>query len=338
MKYIYGFIEAGGKTDFGHIGLENGEPVRALPYDGLAAVISETSSRAMSSLPREQLAGRLARHQAVVETVMKADHTVLPMKFGTALDNEAQVTELLRRNRQKLQALLDDIEKLFEVEVIATWPDIQEVFAQIAGEEDIVQLKQRIAGLSAEESTAERLRLGKMVKGRLDARKQALQERLLPPWEEVAHSSVLHEIRNDSVVVNAGLLVDETALGRLVVQVRDADRQEGESLDFRIVGPLPPYSFSTVQVHRARLSELEQARHELGLPEHISPEQIADAARSAMRRFHPDAAPRDKHMPQKFERTKAAADMLGRFCPPRGLDLTDCGSDELLLIERREEL
>lgn len=338
MKYIYAFIRAESKTDFGHVGLDNGEPVWALPHDGLAAVISETSCDAISSLPKEQVADRLARHQFVVENVMNGGHTVLPLKFGTALQTEAQVTRMLEANRDRLQELLAEIDGLFEVEVIVTWPDLQEVFAEIGAEEDVVELKRRIAGLPDEESMAERLMLGKMVKGRLDARKQALQERLLLPWEEAAHDSVRHEIRNNSVVINAGFLVDETAHDRLTALVRETDRREEEPLDFRIVGPLPPYSFSTVVLDRAQLSELRNAVRELGLPERITPDQITDAARAAMRRFHPDTAPGDEEMTQTFERKKAAADLLSRFCPPGGLGLGQGAPDELLLIERREEM
>ena len=339
MKYVYGFIKAGGegKSDFGPIGVAgNGEEVCTLPRDGVAAVISQTRNPAIGSLPKKELVGCLAQHQLVAETVMKAGSTILPMEFGTVLDSDAQVAEMLEANREKLWTLLGDIEGLFEVDVVVMWPDIQQVFAEIARYKEIVELKSRIAELPSGESMAARLSLGKLAKDRLDAKKRALQERLLPPWERVARRTVRHEIRNDAVGINAAFLLNADDRDTLEALVNKADQEEGGSLDFRMVGPLPPYAFSTVQCRRAQLAELDAARCELSLPECITPQALAQAARTAMRRFHPDTDSADDDLPEKFERVKAATDLLRRFCPPRGLDLRDTGRREFLLVEPTE--
>ena len=337
MKYIYGFIQAEEKADCGPVGVGgHGEIVYGLALNGVAAVISETSDAAISSLPKKELVEWLAQHQSTAENVMKAGYSVLPMKFGAVLDSDAQVAEMLETNRHKLGALLADIGGLFEIEVVAMWADIEQVFADIGGHKDIVELKSRIAELPPGESLAERLSLGKLVKDRLEAKKRALQERILPAWERVARKTVRHEIRNDAVVINAAFLLDADGRDALENLVGKTDREEGGCLNFRIVGPLPPYSFSTVQLERRKLSELDAARRELELPECITPQALGDAARSVMRRFHPDANPADNDLPQKFERVKAAVELLKRFCPPQGLDLSDAPRREFLLIEPME--
>ncbi|MCK4376493.1 MAG: GvpL/GvpF family gas vesicle protein, partial [Candidatus Brocadiae bacterium] len=204
---------------------------------------------------------------------------------------------------------------------------------EIAGQKDVVELKRQIARLPADESLAQRLSLGKLVKERLDAKKRAVQERILPPWEQVAHRTVRHQIRHDAMVVNAAFLLDSEGRRKLEALVNKADREEGGSLNLRIIGPLPPYSFSTVQLRRAHLAELDAARRELALPERIAPHLVADAARSAMRRAHPDTDTEDASLPEKFERVKTAVELLKRFCPPQGLDLRDTQQREFLLVE-----
>ena len=335
MKHVYGFIEAGEATDFGPIG-GDGATVYSVAHDEIAAVISDTSSTAIGSLPQQELVKCLAQYQSVAETIMKAGHTILPMKFGTALQSEAHVAEMLRANSSKLHGLLADIEGLFEIEVVAMWPDSQQVFEEIGGQRDIVELKRRIAKLPPGESLAQRLHLGKLVKDRLEAKRRAIQERILPAWQEVARGTVRHEIRYDAMVVNAAFLLDAEGRDRLEALVRKADSREGNSLNFRVVGPLPPYSFSTVQLQRAQIAELDVARRDLALPERITPQIVAAGARSAMRLFHPDTNLRDRNLPQKFERVKAAADLLKRFCLPEGLDFRDAGCREFLLIEPME--
>ena len=337
MRYIYGFIKAEGKPDFGPIGIGgDGETVYGFPYDGVAALISETSNASPSSVPQEELVESLALHQLVAEKVMTAGFTILPMKFGTVLESETRVAETLQANREMLLGLLDDIEGLFEIEVVAMWHDVQEVFAEIAAQKDIMELKKQVAKLPPDESMAERLSLGKLVKDRLDAKKRGLQERILPAWEQVARRTVHHELRQDAMVVNAAFLLHAARRDTLEALVSKTDREEGGSLDFRIVGPLPPYSFSTVHLQRAQLDELDAARRELALSERITPPALADAARSAMRRFHPDANMEDSSLAQSFERIKAAAELLKRFCPPQGLDLSHAWRSEFLLIEPME--
>lgn len=337
MKYTYGFIASEGSSDFGHIGIGgDGATVYSVTHDEIAAVISDTNNADLSSIPKKELVHYLAQHQAVVETVMKAGHTIVPMKFGTVLESEALLREMLQNNHDKLQSLLVDIKGLFEVEVVAMWPDVQHVFEEIGAQKDIVELKSRIAKLPPGESMAERLSLGKMVKERLEAKKRAVYEALLPAWEQVARRTVHHEIRHDAVVINAAFLLDAQASDRLEALVRKADSDEGNTLNFRIIGPLPPYSFSAVQLRRSQITELDAARRELALPEQITPDVLEDAARSAMRVFHPDTNPADRDLGQKFERVKAAADLLKRFCPPQGLDLCSSESREFVLVELME--
>ena len=334
MKYTYGFIADGTSADFGPIGVGgNGSSVYNIAYGGIAAVVSDTGDGAVTSAPKEELARHLAQHQFVSETVMNAGHSVLPVRFGTVLDSEVQVAEMLRTNSDNLRAFLAEVDGLIEIDVLAMWPDVQQVFHEIGREEDIVEHKNRIAKLPPGRSMAERVGLGKLVKDRLDDRKRALEDRILPQWEQVARRTLRHQVRHEAMIINAAFLVDAEGRDRLEARVAEADRQEQGALNFHVVGPLPPYSFNTVQLHRARVADLDAARREIDLAERITPQMVADAARSAMRRFHPDTDPTDRDLPQKFERVKTAADLLKRFCPPQGLDLRDTDRPEVLLVE-----
>lgn len=334
MKYVYGFIKAEKAVDFGHFGIGDDKAmVRALPRDRIAAVASDTDNGPITSLPKETLAEHLAQHQLVVERVMEAGHTILPMRFGALLDSEELVDQMLETNRGKLDAMLCEIEGLFEIDVVAMWPDIQQVFAEIGRQKDIADMKNQIAKLPAAESMGQRVGFGKLVKEQLDAKKRTIQERILPSWERVAGQAVQHQIRNDVVVINASFLVDENGQAELEALVNKSDLDEGGALNFRIIGPLPPYSFSTVQLQRTSARELYVARRRLGLPACVTPQAVTDAARAAMRRFHPDSDPADSRLPEKFDRVKAAAELLKRFCQPGGLDLANTPQREFLLVE-----
>ena len=52
---------------------------------------------------------------------------------------------------------------------------------------------------------------------------------------------------------------------------------EGQ-IDFRIVGPLPPYTFCTVEVMRVTARQREEARRALGLPDEELDERVIRGA------------------------------------------------------------
>jgi len=60
-------------------------------------------------------------------------------------------------------------------------------------------------------------------------------------------------------------------------------------LNFRCVGPLPPYSFYTLDVSRLKLDEIEWAKKKLGIQsDHISRDEVKRAYRRFAKVSHPD--------------------------------------------------
>jgi hypothetical protein len=59
-------------------------------------------------------------------------------------------------------------------------------------------------------------------------------------------------------------------------------------LDFRCVGPLPPYSFTTVEITTIQASRLDSARQLLELGEWASLTEIKGAYRRILQEVHPD--------------------------------------------------
>ena len=158
-KYVYGIIPSNEGSSFGPLGLGKGtREVYSTVYQDLGCVISDYHGRDFQAMAKEELIRSLMVHQAVIETVMKS-YTVLPVKFGTLLDNSEQVQRFLKQGYAQLKEALHQIQDKVEVEVAATW-DIGKVLREIGNEEEIIHLKEGVMG-KAGVSLELRIQLGK---------------------------------------------------------------------------------------------------------------------------------------------------------------------------------
>jgi Gas vesicle synthesis protein GvpL/GvpF len=89
-------------------------PLRVVPIDGLAGVYTAASDTEVSP-------EALWRHEEVVEALM-ADRDLLPVRYGTRLDDEAAVARALEERRDELAAALDRVRGAVELSVRAAAP------------------------------------------------------------------------------------------------------------------------------------------------------------------------------------------------------------------------
>src|SRR5690242_11932912 len=120
------------------------EPVRAVEYSDLAAIVSD-SPFDNYDVTRENL----TTHEQVVEQVMQqAD--VLPVSFGTvATDDQAVQQQLLAAAATDLHQALDVVHGRVELGVKVIW-EKDRLFAELAEEDESIRaLRDQIAGTTS---------------------------------------------------------------------------------------------------------------------------------------------------------------------------------------------
>lgn len=298
--YVYGIIPTADQIIFDVAGLDDyDDDVYTVPHvssarpgqDGIAAVVGASPLPDYRGLKRDAAVRYLMVHQQVIEAVMQ-EFPILPMKFGTVLPDESWVCRLLAQEAGLFHRMLEAFADREQMEVVVLW-DVQEVFQEIGCEEPIVQLKAQVAGQPAGPTTAQQVAIGKLVHASLERRRAELRERLVPPLREVALDVVANPPMDDSMVANLALLVDQAGKGALDEQLDALDAMFDGRLTFRCVGPLPPYSFATVEVQVPAFEDVDEARRRLGLGETATPGEIKRAYRRLAGRLHPDHNPDD---------------------------------------------
>src|SRR5574337_721947 len=147
----------------------------------------------------------------------------------------------------------------------------------------------------------------------LEAMQGKIEFDLVAQWTDL--NAVLRRIGEEPEIEQqraaiAGLPVQETTEERI------SNRYDG-AIDFRCVGPLPPYSFATVEVRSFEFEEIDRARRLLGLGEQATLQDAKEAYRRLVQQCHPDLISDGGKVGQKangaFEAATQAYRLLGEY-------------------------
>ena len=308
-SYLYGVVPADARADFGPIGLDGGD-VRTVSDGGIGIVASHAARIPFAEVAPEKTLQYLAQHQRVLEQVMR-DSPVIPLKFGTYADDDGQVLEILRAGRSEFAGALEKYADKVEVDLAASWADLNSVLAEIAADQAVISAKAEI-GNQAQATMAQRVRIGQLVKELLDQKNKVIAERLLVVLRSKWPNIVVNPPRDDSAVLNAAVLIDRSGQAEFDQILDQLDRCYDNRINFRRVGPLPPYSFATAEVKTVQASRLGAARQALGLGESASLAEIKGAYRRLLQEVHPDRNT-DPQAADRLKDISAAYELLEEY-------------------------
>lgn len=312
--YLYGFIEAGQGATIACAGVDGASPVYTVVHQGIGCAVSAYTGEDFEALSKEALVRQLLAHQQVVERVM-ADRTVLPAKFGTLLKDAQEVRDLLSQGHSRLVDALSSIGEVVEIEVAATW-DIQQVLHAISREEAVARAREAVAA-KGQPTVEQRAALGQLVKASMDQRREGYRERMVGFLSPFAVDVAPNALVSDEMVMNVAFLVARTRQREFEAGVEQLDQLFQNEITFRVIGPLPPYSFSTVEVRRLSGRAVQQARDTLGLGETFSAAEVRRGYRRVAAEAQRGLAQGDAEAKAHFARLGVALEVLLGYCTNR---------------------
>jgi hypothetical protein len=188
-------------------------PLRLVPVNGLAAVCAPAGEAEMS-------AEAFWRHEEIVEALM-ADRDLLPVRYGTRLEDEEAVARAVGEHRDELAAALERVRGSVELSVRVMRAGTQPSVLPAAD-----------AG-----SGTEYLRL----RARADASRERTARALHAPLSELARAGVEGQPRRQELF-RAAYLVGRDGVERFAAGVARL-QQANPGVSILCTGPWPPYSF-----------------------------------------------------------------------------------------------
>lgn len=246
-KYLYCIIACDGPRQFTIKGIgERGDPVYTVNFRDLAAVVSDSPYEHYESTRRNMMA-----HMRVLDEVM-AEHTVVPIRFGSLAPTEEAVRHgLLEARQETLRALLEEFAGRVELGLKAFWYEDVMYREVIEENPEIRRLRDALSERSLEDSYYERIRIGEMVEAALEVKRERESGTILERLSPLAHKVQVNDCMSERMVLNAAFLVDRRKESAFDEAVHTLDKELGERLLFKCVGPVAPYNFADIRLPSA---------------------------------------------------------------------------------------
>jgi len=310
--FIYGFIRSDAPEQMGPIGIEKRE-VRVFPEEDIAAVVSDSPFMDFGSVEKEILLRSLAVYQAAIETVMKR-FKIIPMKFGTTLNGEAALRHIMVQNHDRIDQSLSEMEGKIELDVVAFWKDFEAVLKELGQQGEVRRIKEAAQTRTGASLKERQITVGRMVKESLDRKREKIGDQMVSSLKTKVRRHCPHSLMDDSMIMNAAFLLDEQNAETFEAEVKKLDAYFEDTINFRIVGPLPPYSFSTLTVKAFDLREIDAARRMLELGMSATREEVRNAFWKLSKVCHPDKFPGDEAVRNRYEAIAKAYSLLEDYC------------------------
>jgi hypothetical protein len=238
--YVYGIMRSSdaARAVAGADG-NDGVHVEAVEHDGLGALVSSTPETELR-LRRDNILAHAEVLQAAFE-----HGPVLPFRFGMVVaDAETVTRELLAPAADRLAARLEALGGKAEMQVKAVYAEEPLLRSILDQDPALARSVQRAKALPAAATHFERIRIGEAVAAAVRSRGVADGQAVLNALAPLAVAQVSSPPHHERAVLNVAFLVERAGLAGFDRAVESLSEQRGAEIEFKLIGPLPPYSFT----------------------------------------------------------------------------------------------
>lgn len=332
-RYIYGIIKNTEGKNVEPFSIKTDEGVYTINYKDISCVVSNSPIQDYTSMLKETLGRLLIKHQTIIEKIMK-DYTIIPMKFGTFVADNDEVIEVLKRGYSKFRELFLMVGEKIELDVSATWTDLNSIMKEIAKESNQIRnFRAEIMKKSPDQTFQDRIKIGMMIKDELDKKRKKEQAYIIEYLKKFTIDFQKHPVMDDKMILNCAFLLEKGKESDFDIKLKTLDKEYQQKINFRCIGPLPSYSFFTCQLKRVEYKQIEQARKLLGLEAKISLENIKDSYRKIAQKNHPDKDSKNLQLEEDFEKITQAYQLLKECYKAENIDLESDKQSEFIMVE-----
>jgi len=245
-RYIYGIVAEPQLRRFSFPGVGDAE-VYIINHDGIAAIVSDTQLQEIDPTRKN-----VHTHTVVQDELLK-EYTLLPMGFGMIAASEDEVRRLLEKNYEGLVSELNRLAGKIEVEVKVFW-DQEAIIKELQGEsQELTKIKARINATSSPiEAQNLLVKAGKLVERIVTDWKVRYAEQVCAILGQLALDTQLNKPIGIHNILNASFLINRSREVEFQQEVYRLDARYESKLNFKYVGPLPPYNFVNLKLESVK--------------------------------------------------------------------------------------
>jgi Gas vesicle synthesis protein GvpL/GvpF len=238
--YVYGVMRAtGARRAIGAAKARSGPRLDTVEHGPVSALVA--------AVPEGQLTIRrenILSHADVLAAAFEQG-PVLPMRLGTAMVDEAAVArDLLAPQADALAARLDAVDGKAEMQVKAIYAEEPLMRSVLSEDPHLMQAVERTRTLPAAATHFEQIRIGEAIAAAVEARQTTDGQTLMAALAPLAIAVRLSPPHHERAVMNAAFLIDTNATERFDGAVEQLSQERSPDIEFKLIGPMPPYSFA----------------------------------------------------------------------------------------------
>ncbi len=337
--YIYGILNSNASLHLSIpkdllLGESGPNGVYTIAYQDISALVRDSGVVDYTRMRKDVLARLLIGHQTVIEKIMTAQDTIIPMRLGTFAQDETEVKEILNKGYKLIKKIFERISGKIEIDVTATWCDLVSIIKEAGEEKEIREFKEKLLSNPKGINADDQMKIGFMLKSELDKKRDNYVCQIQEAIETVSLDFKAHELMDDKMVVNTAFLIDKDKRESFDKKVEELNVKFNEKLKFRCVGPLPPYSFYTLEIKMIKNEEVDWAKKRLGILDDITnKDELKKAYHRQALSVHPDRNPNTSCTDREFDEVNRAYKLLTEYCV--ALEQAD-QKDNPMLVRIRE--
>jgi hypothetical protein len=306
--YIYGIIPNFYSAEMFRSLVNTG--IYTITYQNVSAVVSDRENTSFDLLDREALGHLLVEHQKTIENLMKKGFNMLiPMRLGTLVQSKDEVFKILSNGYNLIIDTLTKIEHMIEIDLAVTWADFSTSIKELANHPDIIATKKEILKKGDAITHADQVKIGILLQKKLKEKNAIVEFDIQDAISAFCTNIKMHEVMDDQMITNSAYLINRNKKEKFEQEIDRLDEKYKGMFNFKIVGPLPCYSFYTIEVKELNPEHVLQAKAELGLSGTSSEDEIKKAFQEKVKEFHPDVN-QDNEALDHFNRIKNAYQIL----------------------------
>lgn len=127
---------------------------------------------------------------------------------------------------------------------------------------------------------------------------------------------------DDKMIINSAFLINKSRQKEFYRKIESLNNEFDDKLNFRCVGPLPTYSFYTLEIKKMQFEEIDWAKKKLRLSDDFATKnEVKKVYRKLVFSFHPDRNPNIPGIEKEFDEVTKAYRILadyGEACKQAG--------------------
>ena len=239
--YLYGITVAQGAVPVEVPGVENGE-IEQIAEGSLAAIVTRVTTQKIR--PKRS---NLAAHHHVLRDLAE-QQPILPVAFGTIVDSEEQLRELLRVNHDVLLEQLQRLRGKVEMGLRVYWetPNIFEFF--VATHQELEQMRNRLFRPGRVPTLGEKLDMGRLFASLIEESRRRHTERVTEALAPYCVEIRTMDSSDERMVMKLACLVEKSRQPRWEEGIEATARLFDNHYCFKYSGPWAPYNFAEVDL------------------------------------------------------------------------------------------